>query len=222
MIYVAIILAIFFIIVRTFKGGLIALLLKIVASVSFIALGLYYLNDGYTTTKMLICGGLVFGLIGDILLDLKIIYPENNSTYLFSGMISFILQHITIFIAITLITNNTIIKNNIIIILLIPILITIIGFFSFKFLKMELKNALPISLLYLFLLVYVTMYYFFSTLKDINLIYLLIGMILFILSDLVLSFMYFKDNQKNKYMIVINHSLYYAAQILIASQILFL
>ena len=192
MIYLTVILAIFFIIVRTFKGGLIALLLKIVASVSFIALGLYYLNADYTTTKMLICGGLVFGLIGDILLDLKIIYPENNNTYLFSGMISFIFQHITVFIAITLITNNTIIKDNIIIILVIPIIITIIGFFSFKFLKMELKNALLISLLYLFLLVYVTMYYLVSTIKDINLVYLLIGMILFILSDLVLSFMYFK------------------------------
>lgn len=222
MIYISGALALLFIIVRTFKGGIVALLLKIVASISFIALGFYYLNDGYTFSKMLIVGGLIFGLIGDILLDLKIIYPEDNNTYLFSGVISFTLQHITIFIAIFLLTNFNNIIGNLYLILLIPLLITIIGYLSFKLFKMDLKNALIISLLYLFLLSYVTMYYLISTIKDINLIYLLIGMILFIFSDLILSFMYFKDNQKNKYMIVLNHVLYYSAQILIAIQIFYL
>lgn len=222
MIYISALFAILFIFVRTFKGGLIALLLKIVASLSFIALGFYYINTFYTLSKLLICGGLIFGLVGDILLDLKVIYPQHNNTYLFSGIISFILQHITIFFAITVLTSFNIIKDNIIFILLIPIFITIIAYFSFKILKMNLKNALVLSLLYLFLLIYVTTFYLFMTLKYPNYIYLLIGMIIFIISDFVLSFMYFKNNQENKFLIIVNHGLYYAAQILIASQILYL
>lgn len=44
-----------------------------------------------------------------------------------------------------------------------------------------------------------------------------IGMILFLLSDVVLSMMYFGGRPKDKTLCVINHALYYAAQICIAS-----
>ena len=43
-----------------------------------------------------------------------------------------------------------------------------------------------------------------------------IGFVLFLLSDLVLSMQYFGDKLHDKKLIIINHSLYYLAQIIIA------
>lgn len=49
-----------------------------------------------------------------------------------------------------------------------------------------------------------------------------VGGILFILSDAVLSNMYFKEGGNTKPNVIINHTLYYAAQFVIASSVLFI
>lgn len=49
-----------------------------------------------------------------------------------------------------------------------------------------------------------------------------VGGILFTLSDAVLSNMYFKEGGNTKPNVVINHTLYYAAQFIIASSVLFI
>jgi len=54
-----------------------------------------------------------------------------------------------------------------------------------------------------------------------DLILFLIGSILFLLSDLVLSMTYF-DGKDSKIMIIINHVLYYAAQFSIAVAVLYI
>jgi hypothetical protein len=48
-----------------------------------------------------------------------------------------------------------------------------------------------------------------------------VGMVLFLLSDVVLSFQYFGGKLEDKKLIVINHALYYAAQIVLVA-VLFL
>jgi hypothetical protein len=47
------------------------------------------------------------------------------------------------------------------------------------------------------------------------------GMVLFFLSDVVLSFQYFGGKIDDKKLIVVNHALYYAAQIILVA-VLFL
>ena len=55
------------------------------------------------------------------------------------------------------------------------------------------------------------------SMKSTRMLQFAIGMILFFLSDAVLSMMYFGGRPKDKSLCVINHALYYAAQICIAS-----
>ena len=50
---------------------------------------------------------------------------------------------------------------------------------------------------------------------------LMIGSILFVASDLVLSSIYFEKGKNTKVNVIINHTLYYAAQFLFASTLLF-
>lgn len=49
-----------------------------------------------------------------------------------------------------------------------------------------------------------------------------VGGLLFLLSDLVLSGMYFAQGKNTKLNIIVNHSLYYAAQFAMAATILFI
>ncbi len=48
-----------------------------------------------------------------------------------------------------------------------------------------------------------------------------VGGLLFLLSDLVLSGMYFGEGKNTKFNVVLNHSLYYAAQFIMAATVLF-
>ena len=72
-----------FLVVRTTKVSEHSLLAKTFASVLFVIIGmLSLLHASYQLTKILIAMGLVLGLVGDILLDLKVMHPEKSTTYL--------------------------------------------------------------------------------------------------------------------------------------------
>ena len=74
-----------FLIARDRKGSVQALLIKALTSFLFISLAftssMINPNPGVATYAMLIMMGLVCGLIGDIVLDLKIMYKESSSLY---------------------------------------------------------------------------------------------------------------------------------------------
>ena len=97
-----------FLVVRVKKGaGPLALLLKTCASIGFFCGALYaaYVN-GLTLYNLFIVFGLFFALLGDIVLDLKIAYPEHNKLYISMRMhliktVSFLPYHkVTIFFVI--------------------------------------------------------------------------------------------------------------------------
>jgi hypothetical protein len=87
-----------FLIYRDRKGSVKALLFKTIASFLFILLAFasFMVNQGQGVAAfaMLIMMGLVCGLIGDILLDLKIMYKESSSLYQHGGMIAFFAGHL--------------------------------------------------------------------------------------------------------------------------------
>ena len=79
---ISILLVTAFIIVRVVYGGVYGLLTKIVASLALVVTAIVFTTFEGTIASGIIAIGLLFGLIGDILLDLKVIYPEHNNAYL--------------------------------------------------------------------------------------------------------------------------------------------
>ena len=89
-----------FCVLRASKATFYSLTLKILASLCFIFAGILALTVvGWGTVGIMIIVGMVFGLIGDIVLDLKIMYPEKNDTYFLIGTGSFAVGHVFYFIA---------------------------------------------------------------------------------------------------------------------------
>lgn len=213
-----ILLSIIFIIVRATKGGLVAFLLKTLASFSLVAstfLVTAMTDSPYRLVIALIGIGLLCGMIGDMVLDLKVIY-DNDKVYLNSGMLSFGIGHIAYFIALTLHAQALDIN------LLIPLLVAAGGaivltagtVLSSKTMKLDFGKYLWQTISYSFALTFMAVY---SLMLAINggIWLLFVGFVVFFLSDIVLSFQYFGGKISNKALIVINHALYYAAQIII-------
>lgn len=215
---ITIALSLLFIVVRTLKGGLIAFLLKTLASFSLVAstFVLTALTESdYQLVIALIGIGLLCGMIGDMVLDLKVIY-DNDKVYLNSGMLSFGLGHIAYFIALTLHAQDLGID------LLIPLLVSVGGailltagtILSSKTMKLNFGKFLWQTIGYSFALTFMAVY---SLMLAINggIWLLFVGFVLFFLSDIVLSFQYFGGKIASKPLIAINHALYYGAQIVI-------
>ena len=84
---------------RSQKATIYSLMLKTFASLSFILSAIFAVKASGATSFALLCVcGLVFGLVGDILLDLKIMYPNQGNQYFVSGTLSFALGHVFYFL----------------------------------------------------------------------------------------------------------------------------
>lgn len=210
-----------FIVVRVIKGGVPGVLAKTVASLFFIGLGVVaaIVSPAAEKWMLLIIFGLVFGLVGDIVLDLKVVYPESNDLYLNGGMISFGIGHILYFIAVLMIItfNLSVLLVSLAIALPLAALIMLAG----KPMKLNFGKFIVHASLYAFILVFMSVYTVALCIHGDSIPLMAAGMILFLLSDLVLSPMYFGDKAHDKVFIIVNHALYYAAQICIASFIFF-
>lgn len=218
-----------FIIVRVKTGGLYGLFTKILASVGFVSLALYcsYVK-GLKLVSFFIVLGLIFGLIGDILLDLKIIYDQHNDEYLNAGMLSFGIGHL-MYMGATIVYSNSIFVQNINTLFLALIgvgfagIVTIfIAVFGEKILKLNFgKNKIQ-SLCYTFILSFMSAFSIVIALyKPVFLVFAL-GILFIFISDLVLSVQYFGDKKDSKLFTILNHAIYYIGQIAIAFSILFI
>lgn len=206
-----------FIIVRVLKGGFAALILKIFASIFFIftALVASYEYDMLSYGIYIIIA-LIFGLIGDILLDLKWMYTADKSLYLLSGFIAFMFGHVG-FLTALIIKYDFYLKITILP-LIISLIISVIIILMEKPMKLKYGKFKAISAIYSFLLVFVTSLSGFLTINNNPLFF--IGLVMFLLSDVILSTSYFGENKNTAPMIASNHLLYYGAQYLIAYSII--
>ncbi|MBQ0148198.1 MAG: lysoplasmalogenase, partial [Flavobacteriaceae bacterium] len=169
---------------------------------------------------LIIIVGLIFGLIGDIFLDLKTIYPIESDIYTFLGFYSFLLGHF-VYIGYFLSSNTLSIMEN-------SFVFAIAGIVVFLVLATETPMKLNygrfriITTIYAFILSFVTVLSLWIGLKTSELSYSIfgVGMILFLISDLILSQIYFGRKDKN-WMISANYIFYISAQYLIASSIIF-
>lgn len=196
---------------------------KSIASVLFIftTLAAMYVNPGCPREYgfLIVCGA-CFGLFGDIWLDMKYAYPQDSDKLLKAGFISFLIGHI-FYSAAMLFAFDLGVKD-----LLIgaagAAAIAVFTATSEKLLKVQYGKFKKLTVTYMAFLGFTVAFSFAAVLTthcSMPTLILFIGMVLFIASDAVLSGTYFGEGKTRKFDIVLNHTLYYAAQYLIAASV---
>lgn len=223
LIFLGAIALILFLIFRDRSGSVKALLFKTVTSFLFISVAFasFMVNpsQGVATFAMLIMMGLICGLIGDILLDLKVMYKGSSSLYQHGGMVAFLLGHLFYLTALIIYFGFNWIP--VVIALVLAIIVACVSKFILKF---NFAEHTVDTYAYSFILSYMMTQACYAAITQgytVCTVLLAVGAILFLLSDLVLVMTYY-DNKDSKPFIAVNHILYYAAQFSIALSILYL
>lgn len=213
-----------FLIIRAKKGGCAqAVIVKTFASIGFLTGGIYalYLNSGVFANFFIVLG-LMFALVGDIVLDLKVAYKEDNRIYLNSGIASFTISSALYFVAIILLWSSL---SNFLFFSLGSVAIAL-AFAAVVFLL-----AKPLKLDFTGYKVQVFIYSFFVALVAVlalgicffvsRFALFAVGALLVLISDLVLSMMYFGGKGDSKILCTLNHTLYYLGELFIMSYMFF-
>ncbi len=226
---IGILLCIVFLTKRTAKVSLNVAFLKAVTSVCFILTGLFAFVANDNCPKMvgaLVAVAGVWGLLGDIALDLKYVFKKYEESYLKAGFSSFLVGHIFYCFAMYFVYGFS--AQALIIAAIICVLITIFILFSERLLKLKFGKFKLITIIYMIVLnftVGLSVGYVNSTSYSVSSVIMAVGFILFIMSDAVLSGIYFSLDEKKKSKrsdIVLNHALYYAAQFTIGVSLYFI
>lgn len=213
-----------FLVLRVKRGGIAALYAKAVASLCFIATAIVATNENrlFLDFGSLMIFGLVFGLLGDVWLDLKWIYLQDKDSYLYSGFIFFLLGHVCFVTAAFKVGPYT--APSVIIAVVVALVIALIALLMEKPMKMHYGKFKWIVFLYSFTLALtMTMAITLAVITGFERMWTVmsVGGILFLLSDLVLSGMYFGEGKNTSFNVILNHTLYYAAQFIMAATVLF-
>ena len=169
--------------------------------------------------------GLLLGLLGDVWLDLKFVYPDDDTIYTFAGFWSFAIGH-AFFITGLLATYADFSRP--LYFILPAVFATAVGIanvYAGPIMKLEYGRFKKITQFYGSILFSMTliagslaMMHGWSE-TTLNLMF--IGGISFIISDLVLSGTYFGKDHEKPVDIILNYVFYYGAQFIIALSILF-
>lgn len=213
-----------FLVLRVKRGGIAALYAKAVASLCFIATAIAATNENrlFLDFGSFMLFGLVFGLLGDVWLDLKWIYLQDKDSYLYSGFIFFLLGHICFVTAVFKVGPYT--AKSVLVAFAAALVIAVVALLMEKPLKMHYGKFKWIIFLYSFMLsltMTMAMTLALATRFQTMWVVMSVGGLLFLLSDLVLSGMYFAEGKNTKFNVILNHSLYYAAQFIMAATVLF-
>ena len=212
-----------FLIARDRKGSVKALLLKTITSFLFVSVAFASVmvnsGQGVATFFALIIMGLICGLIGDIVLDLKVMYKESSSLYQHGGMVAFLIGHLFYLAALIIYFGFDWIP--LVIAVVLAIIIACVSKFILKF---NFAEHTVDTYAYTFFLSYMMTQACYAAITrgfTACTVLLAAGSILFLLSDLVLVMTYY-DNKDSRPFIAVNHILYYAAQFTIALSVLYL
>ena len=202
--------------------------IKAIVSLLFVAVGLYNSLkgfDGGDTYKIFIVLGLAFGLAGDIFLDLKYVYPDHDDVYTYLGFITFALGHVSF---ISGMIGAMPFKINLLY-YFIPVILacgiaTLILILEkpMKLVFGEMKVIVFIYSVFLFSMpLYALFFSIYSGFNNPFLIMMMIGGVLFAISDLILSQTYFGSYHEKPIDFVLNYLFYYSAQFVIAMSLFF-
>jgi uncharacterized membrane protein YhhN len=216
---VAILLVVIYIGVELFSKPLFAIYAKAFASMGFIVLGLVSFQSSPFEPMIYVIIGLLFGMIGDIVLALRPLRPkEEDETIILGGIFTFSMGHLFYLFFLLSLSNFHFAS------LLISIVITALVIAASYLMKFNMgKTRIP-SYIYsamIFLMIGQAAIFAISDPTNPGVIILLVGAILFGVSDLILAPIYYKS-MNTKLMVSLNLTTYYAAQILIAYSLFFL
>ncbi|MBQ9448308.1 MAG: hypothetical protein IJU60_00345 [Acholeplasmatales bacterium] len=224
---IALALLVYYIIIKCQKYDLKELFFKTIISTLFVVLALVatYNSGKFTIFNLFVIIGLVLGLIGDILLDLKNIDLERTVGYTYGGFVAFGLGHIMYMTGLIM----TYFKGNALFIIcpiILDIIISIITLVMEKPLKLNYGSMKPTVFCYA-LCLFGTFSFALSlaiqngfAVTSLNMF--LVGATLFAISDLVLSGTYFGKDKERPIDFIMNYIPYYGAQYVIAFLLLFL
>ena len=196
--------------------------LKNMTSVFFILTAVIALLQNPTryVYGVLILAGLVFGMLGDIYLDQKWVYPADDKKYLYAGFVSFALGHL-FYIPAIIITSGVPAK-----LLWIPAafaaIVVVFVLITEKPMKQDYGEFRLTVALYGFVVAGMAGSSMLAAIytKEPAFICCAVGGVMFLISDLILSPMYFGPKEKNNPTnFFINHLTYYIAQYLLAFSI---
>ena len=205
--------------VELFYKPLFAFFFKAIASMSFVVLGSVSVAIFRGGPTLLILFGLLFGMVGDLILALRPLRPkEEDHTIILAGIISFSLGHI--FYLLFLLEVSRFSFYSILFSIGMTLIVMVVSY-AMKFQMGKTKIPSYIYSFLIFLMVGQTIVYYLQQGNRPNVIMILIGAFLFGISDLILAPIYYK-HMNHKAMIASNLITYYAAQILIAYSIFFL
>lgn len=162
--------------------------------------------------------GQVFGLMGDVYLDQKWLYPQHNDQYLNMGFISFGIGHF--FYMGAMYTHAKFEIKDMLVPLVIGVIVTAVNLALEKPTKQKYGKFFAIVTVYCLILgtMLGTAFWAYIKTKQVSYLVYTIGAALFLLSDVILSPMYFaiKQDRNTPLNFVLNHTTYYVGQYLIA------
>ncbi len=227
---IGLIITIIFTVKRTHKSSPKLLMLKALSSAFFIftAIAAFTFNENVPVlVGVPAVIGAVFGLLGDISLDLKYIYPQDHDVYLKGGFTSFSIGHLCYIISMFFSYNLSFGNYAYAVFALLLLLIYTPISQKLKFMKLDYNKFLFITMLYGAIIGFTDGLSFsiiFTEGATAHTVLHSAGMTLFLLSDAVLSGLYFgkEEKQRNsRAMIILNHIFYYSAQYLLAISLAF-
>lgn len=198
-----------FIIVEHKEKYVLAVILKGTASLFFVTVGAMMIAKGSNDKLVLV--GLVLGLIGDVLLNLRFVFTKIGSKVFLAGVASFLIGHILYVVAIVKETTPVLVCAISALVVAAIILAIIFKVLDVK-LSYKIFGILYIGAVCLMTSFAIGNYIVVETTK--NLLYA-IGAFSFLISDVVLIFNSFGKAPKFSLRIT-NLTLYYIGQILIA------
>ena len=213
---------------RTARVTIDVVAIKSIASMGFILSGLFFFIGNEACPDYLgafTVGGACFGMLGDIVLDLKYTKFNDADRCTNLGFWTFLIGHI--FYSIAMVSVYGIELTNIICVAIGIIAGIIIAIVTEKFMKLEYGKFKKITILYTSILCMALGFaggYTITENYTLHSVLLNIGFALFVLSDAFLAGLYFSKKEKdrtNRTAIVLNHLTYFAAQYIIALSLAF-
>lgn len=217
---------VFFTIRRTVKVNYSDLAVKVATSSLFVATGVAAAmtnpDVNLTFALMVIMAG-VFGVLGDVFIELKWIQKQNSDTFLMFGFVTFMIQHVILVAAVFIHYPMPLV--NVLISFTAPVAVLILSGVAVKITKMDMGKFKVIANSY-GALASMTFSVAFMTINthgmELSHILFFVGGVLFFVSDLILSQIFFTDKGCTRLFVVLNHITYYGAQILIAASLFFM
>ena len=216
---VGMIVLVWYIIEKLHSYSVNAVLIKSIVSVLFI--GVAVTANSVSPLAPFVILGLLFGLLGDIWLDLKYVFPEHDNMFTYAGFGVFGVGHI-LYVSGLLVQYGAgmfLLASS----ALAAVAAGLVGALE-KPMKLEYGKMKPVVVLYGFLLfstVFVSGALFLLRGGN-NLLLFFVGSVLFALSDLVLSGTYFGEGRERPIDIILNYVFYYTGQFLIAYSLVFI